>query len=196
MVRKTRWSDRWSRECLATPPILVCRPRHCCSRIISEAEERNDDERHVDRVDVTFDYCLVNFYRDGNDYINFHADNEAKDVIASVSLGATRRSVVDSSLRFALSTPFVWSSSQISRSTSQRVWQNSDPKRKTVDNTGTNRCQLIVSPSLRERTFSLLFSSTSFPCPTVFSSSCWATRNCTGNIRFRRRRKSLNLESI
>ncbi|CAF1390527.1 unnamed protein product [Rotaria sordida] len=27
----------------------------------------------------------------GNDYINFHADNEAKDVIASMTLGATRR---------------------------------------------------------------------------------------------------------
>ena len=40
---------------------------------------------------VEFDYCLVNLYRDGNDYINFHADNEAKDVIASISLGATRR---------------------------------------------------------------------------------------------------------
>lgn len=32
----------------------------------------------------------MNLYRDGNDHINFHADNEAKDIIASVSLGATR----------------------------------------------------------------------------------------------------------
>jgi alkylated DNA repair dioxygenase AlkB len=40
---------------------------------------------------VEFDYCLVNLYRDGNDYINFHADNEAKDIIASITLGATRR---------------------------------------------------------------------------------------------------------
>ena len=42
-------------------------------------------------VGVEFDYCLVNLYRDGNDYINFHADNEAKDIIASMSLGVTRR---------------------------------------------------------------------------------------------------------
>ena len=42
-------------------------------------------------VGVEFDYCLVNLYRDGNDYINFHADNEAKDIIASISLGATRK---------------------------------------------------------------------------------------------------------
>ena len=33
----------------------------------------------------------MNLYRDGNDYINFHADNETKDTIASVSLGVTRR---------------------------------------------------------------------------------------------------------
>ncbi|CAF1413496.1 unnamed protein product [Rotaria sordida] len=43
------------------------------------------------QLDVKFDYCLVNLYRNGNDYINFHADNEAKDVIASMTLGATRR---------------------------------------------------------------------------------------------------------
>ena len=45
-------------------------------------------------IDIKFDYCLVNLYRDGNDYINFHADNEAKDIIASISLGATRRFLV------------------------------------------------------------------------------------------------------
>jgi alkylated DNA repair dioxygenase AlkB len=42
-------------------------------------------------VGVEFDYCLVNLYRDGNDHINFHADNEAKDIVASMTLGATRR---------------------------------------------------------------------------------------------------------
>ncbi|CAF3798372.1 unnamed protein product, partial [Rotaria sp. Silwood1] len=43
---------------------------------------------------VKFAYCLVNLYRNGNDYINFHADNEAKDIIASISLGATRKFLV------------------------------------------------------------------------------------------------------
>ncbi|CAF2496611.1 unnamed protein product [Rotaria sp. Silwood2] len=46
------------------------------------------------QLDVKFDYCLVNLYRDGNDHINFHADNEAKDIIASMTLGATRRFVI------------------------------------------------------------------------------------------------------
>ena len=44
-------------------------------------------------VGVEFDYCLVNLYRDGNDYINFHADNEERDIVASMTLGATRRYV-------------------------------------------------------------------------------------------------------
>lgn len=42
-------------------------------------------------IGVEFHYCLVNLYRNGDDYINFHADNEAKDIIASISLGVTRR---------------------------------------------------------------------------------------------------------
>ncbi|CAF1058647.1 unnamed protein product [Adineta ricciae] len=46
------------------------------------------------QLNVKFDYCLVNLYRDGNDYINFHADNEAKDIIASITLGATRKFLV------------------------------------------------------------------------------------------------------
>ncbi|CAF1390403.1 unnamed protein product [Rotaria sp. Silwood1] len=46
------------------------------------------------QLGVKFAYCLVNLYRNGNDYINFHADNEAKDIIASISLGATRKFLV------------------------------------------------------------------------------------------------------
>ncbi|EGG20155.1 hypothetical protein DFA_07275 [Cavenderia fasciculata] len=46
----------------------------------------------------TFDYVLINYYRDGNDYIGYHSDGEAKkeafNVIASVSLGTTRRFIL------------------------------------------------------------------------------------------------------
>jgi alkylated DNA repair dioxygenase AlkB len=54
-----------------------------------------------DLLGVRFDYCLLNLYRTtrrvpwtGQDYISYHSDNEAtegKDVVASISLGATRR---------------------------------------------------------------------------------------------------------
>lgn len=45
-----------------------------------------------------FNYVLINYYRDGNDYIYYHSDNESigegKNVIASISLGATRQFVL------------------------------------------------------------------------------------------------------
>jgi alkylated DNA repair dioxygenase AlkB len=44
---------------------------------------------------ASFNSVLVNLYRDGNDSVSWHADNEeingSEPVIASVSLGATRR---------------------------------------------------------------------------------------------------------
>ena len=47
---------------------------------------------------ATFDYVLMNKYRDGNDFIGLHPDDEAKgddnNIIASVSFGATRKFVV------------------------------------------------------------------------------------------------------
>ncbi|CAF3192946.1 unnamed protein product [Rotaria sp. Silwood2] len=43
------------------------------------------------QLDVKFDFCLVNLYRDGKDYIGFHTDNETRDTIASLTLGTTRR---------------------------------------------------------------------------------------------------------
>jgi DNA oxidative demethylase len=48
-----------------------------------------------DRLDPSLNYALVNWYRDGNDYLGWHSDKEADLVreapIAGVSLGATRR---------------------------------------------------------------------------------------------------------
>lgn len=41
---------------------------------------------------------LINYYRDGKDYISYHSDKEAigdgKNVICSISLGATRKFVL------------------------------------------------------------------------------------------------------
>lgn len=45
-----------------------------------------------------FNSCLINYYRNGEDYINFHADDERElgmtPTIASVSLGASRKFVL------------------------------------------------------------------------------------------------------
>lgn len=49
-------------------------------------------------LNCTFDYVLINLYRDGNDYISYHADKEASGdtncVIASLSMGASRKFVL------------------------------------------------------------------------------------------------------
>ncbi len=46
-----------------------------------------------EKVDRCFDFVLVNYYRDGQDYISYHSDDETsidRTCIASLSLGATR----------------------------------------------------------------------------------------------------------
>jgi len=47
-------------------------------------------------INEKFDACLVNYYRDGSDYISYHSDDESNigSVIASLSIGETRRFVV------------------------------------------------------------------------------------------------------
>ena len=65
------------------------------------------------QLDVDFNSVLANLYRDGRDRMGWHGDNErelgARPVIASVSLGATRRFVLkrrdDSSIKLALDLP-------------------------------------------------------------------------------------------
>uniref|UniRef100_A0A7S4HKF5 Fe2OG dioxygenase domain-containing protein n=1 Tax=Vannella robusta TaxID=1487602 RepID=A0A7S4HKF5_9EUKA len=55
-------------------------------------------EKLEDLTGAKFDYVLLNWYRDGKDYISYHSDSEAigegKNVIASVSVGSTRRFVL------------------------------------------------------------------------------------------------------
>lgn len=46
-------------------------------------------------VNCKFHYVLINYYRDGNDYIAWHSDKEAipkcRNIVGSVSLGGTRK---------------------------------------------------------------------------------------------------------
>uniref|UniRef100_A0A6C0CAB3 Fe2OG dioxygenase domain-containing protein n=1 Tax=viral metagenome TaxID=1070528 RepID=A0A6C0CAB3_9ZZZZ len=45
---------------------------------------------------LKFKYAVLNYYKDGNDYISYHADREVPDgtVVVSISLGATRRFIL------------------------------------------------------------------------------------------------------
>ncbi|KAL6075468.1 Alpha-ketoglutarate-dependent dioxygenase AlkB [Balamuthia mandrillaris] len=81
-----------------------------------------------------FDYVLINLYRDGRDYIGFHADKEAipegKNKIASLSLGEPRRFLMrrykekKASLEYLL-TP---GSVILMEGETQRHWKHSVPK--------------------------------------------------------------------
>ena len=49
-----------------------------------------------ERFKMNFSYAVLNYYRDGKDYIGFHSDGETKKdtSIVSFSIGATRRFVL------------------------------------------------------------------------------------------------------
>lgn len=85
-----------------------------------------------------FDTTLANLYRDGNDTVGWHADNEAtlgpKPVIASVSLGAERefqlRHQTRHGLKHAVRLPH--GSLLFMSGPTQRHWHHCLPRRKRV----------------------------------------------------------------
>jgi len=54
------------------------------------------------QLGCTFMYCLVNLYRDGNDHIAFHSDNEVRGTVASLSVGVARKFVLQHYSAFGL----------------------------------------------------------------------------------------------
>lgn len=61
---------------------------------VSNLTELAKIKRRVEKLtDVKFNYAVLNYYRDGNDYVGYHPDREVKDgqIVVSVSVGDTRR---------------------------------------------------------------------------------------------------------
>ena len=87
---------------------------------------------------ITFNSVLLNWYRDGQDSMNWHADDEKElgrnPVIASANFGETRDFFVrrndDPSLKIAL--PLKHGTLLIMRGELQHYWQHSVPKRLKV----------------------------------------------------------------
>lgn len=87
---------------------------------------------------VEFNSVLLNWYRDGQDHLNWHADDEkelgANPVIASANFGATRdflfRRNDDKSVKIIL--PLKHGTLLLMRGGLQHFWQHSVPKRKRV----------------------------------------------------------------
>lgn len=85
-------------------------------------------------LDCEFDYCLLNLYRDGRDYIAFHSDNEAigddRNIIASISLGASRRFVLQKKDDKKDKHEFILNSGSliVMSGTLQQFWKHGIPK--------------------------------------------------------------------
>ncbi|MDY3306755.1 alpha-ketoglutarate-dependent dioxygenase AlkB [Psychrobacter sanguinis] len=97
-----------------------------------------------------FNSVLLNWYRDGNDYLSWHADDESElginPIIASVSFGATR----DFKLRNndnhnqKLTIPLSNGSLMIMSDQLQHYWQHTLPKRKRVKDSRFNLTFRVV----------------------------------------------------
>ena len=96
-----------------------------------------------DYCDVDFNGCLLNLYRNGDDCMGWHADNEkvidASKPIASISLGAKRdfllRNIISlDKYSFALDNGDLF----IMKEECQRSWVHSIPKRRKVKNPRIN----------------------------------------------------------
>jgi len=93
---------------------------------------------------LKFNSVLLNWYRDGEDYLNWHADDEKElgvnPVIGSVNFGATRDFILRrndcSSQKIVL--PLKHGTLLIMRGQIQHFWQHSVPKRKRVENSRFN----------------------------------------------------------
>lgn len=99
---------------------------------IKEIKKRIESILHCE-----FDYVLLNYYRDGNDYISYHSDGEAieqsKGVIASISLGATRRFLLrHNESKEIIEYSLFPGSLLVMDHITQMYWKHSVPKQKKI----------------------------------------------------------------
>ena len=87
---------------------------------------------------VTFNSVLLNWYRNGDDYLNWHADDEKelgeKPTIASANFGETRDFVIRRSdnPNEKITIPLKHGTLLVMSGSLQRYWQHAVPKRKKV----------------------------------------------------------------
>ncbi len=96
---------------------------------------KQDIEKHYGDK---FNFALVNYYRDGTDYIGFHSDKEGDLVagapIASVSLGAERDFILMSNKNSAQKHTLLLQNGSLlfMRGNTQRNYKHSVPKSKVL----------------------------------------------------------------
>ncbi|MGF7150480.1 alkylated DNA repair dioxygenase AlkB [Sphingomonas zeicaulis] len=93
---------------------------------------------------IRFNSVLLNWYRDGDDHLSWHADDEPElgrnPIIASASFGAARDFVIrrhdDPSVRIML--PLRHGSLLVMKGALQHFWQHAVPRRKAVEGSRFN----------------------------------------------------------
>lgn len=92
-------------------------------------------DRIARESDLKPDSCLVNGYRDNNDYIGLHSDKEVKDqhsTVFTVSLGASRRFLFQrKSDNFEIGCYLHHSDLVLMTGNTQKLWKHSLPKEKS-----------------------------------------------------------------
>lgn len=119
------------------------------SGISSRPNEWNKGLLHLkERIEqcagVTFNSVLLNWYRDGHDHLNWHADDEKElgvnPIIASANFGETRDFVIrrndDPSMKIVL--PLKHGTLLLMCGSLQHFWQHSVPKRTKVNGSRFN----------------------------------------------------------
>jgi len=102
----------------------------------SELQQISD--RITNIAKCTFNSVLINLYRDGNDSMGWHSDDEAElgaePVIASISFGAAREIIFRHRKNHALQYRVLLNAGSLllMRGLTQSMWQHCIPKRKHV----------------------------------------------------------------
>ena len=89
----------------------------------------------IEAVQGEFNYCLLNLYRNGQDSMGMHADDEPEmgNVIGSLSLGATRTfRIKHNASKEVLSFPVANGTLIIMAGTMQKFWKHEIPKTKVA----------------------------------------------------------------
>jgi alkylated DNA repair dioxygenase AlkB len=89
----------------------------------------------MEAVEGRYNYCLLNRYRNGQDSMGWHADNEPEmgNVIGSLSLGATRKFRIRHNVTRETKTFLAGNGTLIIMAgTMQQFWQHEIPKTKQV----------------------------------------------------------------
>jgi alkylated DNA repair dioxygenase AlkB len=108
----------------------------------------------IEAVQGEFNYCLLNLYRNGQDSMGMHADDEPEmgNIIGSLSLGATRKfRIKHNTSKAVLSFPVANGTLIIMAGTMQQFWKHEVPKTKEVVGERINLTyrKIIMSDSRR-----------------------------------------------